>query len=124
MNGLLETIIVAVIATVIAAGVIAAIVYVWKGPKRKRRKELIEIMGRAIQHRNIGDRREFADEEQWVRQAGEIETEAEEKAKKLGDEEGSKIEWLDRVDPWDETSEVERMVSILSKVIERIREIL
>jgi len=43
------------------------------------------------------------------------------KAKELSPTAGSLVEWLDRIPPWDATDDVARYVSILSKVVERIR---
>ncbi len=83
--------------------------------------DLIQIMGRAIEHRNIGEHRAFTDEKLWVQQAKEIEEMAVAKAKELSPSAGSLVEWLDRVPPWKVSSEVDKYVSFLSTVIERIR---
>lgn len=81
-------------------------------------------MGRAIQHRNIGEQRKFPDEQEWVKEAMKIEDEAVVKAKQLSPAAGSHVEWLDRVPPWEPNSDVSKYVSFLSKVIERIRELM
>ena len=81
-------------------------------------------MGKAIKHRNIGEHRAFTDENEWIREAKSIEADAVAKANEHSSTAGSLVEWLDRVPPWDVNSEVEKYVSILSKVIERIRELL
>lgn len=81
-------------------------------------------MERAIKHRNNGESLNGINEALWVQQAKVIENEAINKANDLSSSAGSLVNWLDRVDPWHTDSEVERMVSILSKVIERIRGLL
>jgi len=87
--------------------------------------DLTEIMGRAINHRIIGENRSFTNEKEWIRQADNIEIEAIAKAKKLSPLAGALIEWLDRlVKPWDVTNEVDRSVAILATVSTRIRELL
>jgi len=98
----------------------------WCRNRRKHRilKELTEIMVRAIRHRNIGEKLNGDDETLWVQQANVIENEAIAKANELSSSAGSLVNWLDRVDPWKADSEVQRSISILSKVIERIRGLL
>lgn len=81
-------------------------------------------MGKAIQHRNIGERRAFADEIEWLQVAKSLDAEAVANANRLSTTAGSLIEWLDRVPPWDVDNEIEKYISILSKLIERIRELL
>ena len=78
-------------------------------------------MGQAIEHRNIGQNRTFDDEKEWILKAKKIEEEAVVQAKKLSPTAGSLVDWLDRVPPWNVTSEVDKYVSILSTVIERVR---
>ena len=113
-----------IVGGVVAAALIGLAVYARDRRKHRILRELTEIMGRAISHRNIGERQSYADENEWVRQAAAIEAEAVEKADELSTTAGSLVEWLDRVEPWDRTSEVDRSVKILSKVIERIRDLL
>jgi len=81
-------------------------------------------MGRAIRHRNAGEQKTFSDQSEWIRQAKMIEEEAVAKAKQLSSTAGSLVEWLDRVEPWNQTKELEKYVSTLSKIIERIRGLL
>jgi hypothetical protein len=50
-----------------------------------------------------------------------IEDKAVAKAKELSSTAGALVEWLDRVPPWDLTSDVAKYVSILTTVVERIR---
>ena len=113
-----------IVGGVVAAVLIALAVYLRDRRKHRILRELTELMGRAIEHRNIGDQKAFADSGEWVRQANAIEDEAVAKAKELSSTAGSLVEWLDRVEPWGVTSEVEKYVSILSKVVERIRGLL
>lgn len=110
-----------IIGGIVAAALIALIAYLWDLRKHKILRDLTEIMGRTIEHRNIGEQETFSDESEWIRQAKAIEDEAIAKAKQLSSTAGSLVEWLDRVPPWNVTSEVEKYVSILSMVIERIR---
>lgn len=110
-----------IIGGVVAAGLVTLIAFLWNRRRHKIMRDLIEIMSRAIQHRNIGESQKFKDEKEWVQKAKIIHDEAVATAKKLSPTAGSLIEWLDRVPPWSTTSEVEKYVSFLSKVIERIR---
>jgi len=110
-----------IIGGVVAAALIAIFARLWEIRKHKILKDLTEIMGQAIKHRNIGEHCTFADENEWVRQAKKIEVNAVAKAKQLSTTAGSLIEWLDRVPPWNEANELEKYVSILSTVIKRIR---
>jgi hypothetical protein len=110
-----------IIGGVVAAGLVALIAFLWNRRRHKIMGDLIEVMGRAIQHRNIGEQRAFSDEKEWVQKAKALEEEAVATAKKLSPTAGSLVEWLDRVPPWSSTSEVEKYVSFLSMVIERIR---
>lgn len=105
---------------VIAAMLYAVIVAVLNLYRQYTLQVLIQIMGRAIRHRNNGERGKFDDEEEWVRQAKEIENDAVNTAKKLSATAGSLIEWLDRVPNKERSSEKDLYIGILSKVIERI----
>lgn len=78
-------------------------------------------MGQAIEHRNIGQLQTYADKNLWVQKAKEIESAAVSKAKELSPTAGSLVEWLDKVTPWNVNSDVDKYISILSAVIERIR---
>jgi hypothetical protein len=113
-----------IIGGVVAAVLFTLAVWLWNRQRRKILEELIEIMGRAIKHRNLGEQKAFSDAKEWVQQAMSIEEEAVAKAKQLSPAAGSHVEWLDRVPPWDSTSDVSKYVSFLSKVIERIRELM
>src|SRR3990170_3125926 len=113
-----------ILGGVVAAGLIALAAYLWNRRRHKVLKELTVIMGKAIKHRNIGERQAFTDQNEWIREAKSIEAEAVAKANDLSSTAGSLVEWLDRVPPWDVASEGDQYVSILSKVIERIRELL
>jgi hypothetical protein len=86
-------------------------------------KKLIDIMGRTIQHRNIGKNKSFDNEILWVEEAKKIEEEAVKNAKQLSAGAGSFIEWLDKIDGHDGT-QVGYYVSVLSKISDRIRDIL
>lgn len=105
---------------VIAAILYAVIVAVLNLYRQYTLQVLIQIMGRAIRHRNNGKRGKFDNEEEWIRQAREIENDAVNTAKRLSATAGSLIEWLDRVPDRDGVGERELYIGILSKVIERI----
>ncbi len=113
-----------IVGGVVAALLFALMVFLWNLRKHKILKDLTEIMGRAIAHRNIGEEHAYKDKGKWIQQAKDIEDEAIAKAKKLSSTAASLVEWLDRIDPWKADDEVDRYVSILSKVIERIRELM
>ena len=106
---------------VVAAGLIILAAYLWDRRKHQILKDLTEIMGQAIKHRNIGENRSFSNKDEWLRQAKIIEENAVITAKRLSTTAGSLVEWLDRVEPWRSGDDVEKYVAILSKVIERIR---
>jgi hypothetical protein len=110
-----------IVGGVVTAGVLAVIAFLWDRRRHRILQELIRIMGQAIEHRNIGQHRTFTDEKEWILKAKKLEDEAVIKAKKLSPTAGSLVEWLDRVPPWNVASEVEKYVSILSTVIERVR---
>ena len=113
-----------IIGGVVAAGFLAIIAFLWDRRKHRILGELIEIMGQAIKHRNIGEQQAFIDEKEWVLKAKLIEEKAVATAKNLSPTAGSLIEWLDRVPPWNSTDETEKYISILSTLIERIRSLM
>jgi hypothetical protein len=113
----------------IIGGVIAALVFGFLVSIRDRKRhkilrELTEIMGLAIKHRNLGMSGKFTDKDVWINQAKAIEADAIAKAKELSTTAGSLVEWLDKIDPWDVNSEEKKYISILSTVITRIRGLL
>jgi len=113
-----------VITAALVGGVIAC-----RDARRKHReesklKDLIEIMGQAIGHRNNGKARDFQSEVEWIREAKKIEKEAMSRAYEISLAAKAHIEWLDEVDPYPSGNELEKYISVLSKVSERIRELL
>jgi hypothetical protein len=109
-----------IVGGVAAALLFALIVYIWDQRRRRTLKELVDIMGKAIEHRNAGKRGSYANAETWVSDAKAIEEAAMFKARELSPAAGALIEWLDQVPPYSE-GEVNRYVAILSAVIERLR---
>lgn len=116
-----------IIGGVVAAGLIG--LGVWAKNRRKHRilGELVEILGRVIEHRLIGEHQASsfsADEEvAWIKKAEGLEIEAVAKATELSPTAGALVQWLDRlVEPW--STEVGRSVAILGTVSTRIRELL
>lgn len=119
MDGLLSNVVGGVLAALAFAGI------VWLKDRRKHRilKELTEIMGEAIKHRNIGEKGP-PNTAEWVKEAGRIERKAIRKAGELSSTAGALVEWLDRVEPYPRGSKKKQYISILNKVIERIRELM
>ncbi len=115
---------VSIVGGVVTAGLLALTAYLWNRRRHKILSELTLIMGRAIKHRNIGEQSAFTDQSQWLQEAETIVGEAVAKSRELSSTAGSLVEWLDRVPPWNVNNEVDRYVSILSKTIERIQELL
>ena len=113
-----------IVGGVVAAGVLAILAFLWDRRRQGIIQELIRIMGQAIEHRNIGQQRTFVDEKEWLLKAKKIEEDAVIKATKLSLTAGSLVEWLDRVPAWNDTNEVDKYVSILSTIIERVRGIM
>ena len=113
-----------IIGGIVAAIIFALLAYLWDYRKQRLYKQLTDIMGKAIQHRNVGEHKKFDNANEWVQKAINIEEEAVTKAYKLSPAAGALVKWLDRVPTWNVNSEVDRYVSILSIVIERIRELL
>jgi hypothetical protein len=53
----------------VAAGLLALAAVLWDLRKHKILKDLTDIMGRAIEHSNIGESRIFSDENLWIQKA-------------------------------------------------------
>jgi hypothetical protein len=81
-----------IIGGVVAALLIALVAYLWDRRRHKILKELTVIMGRAIKHRNTGERQVFTDEKEWIQEAKLIEHLAVAKAKQLSSTAGALIE--------------------------------
>ena len=96
------------IGGIVAAVLIALFALLWNCRKNNLQKQLIEIMGQAIKHRNAGDQRAFKDEKVWIQQAKAIEEEAVATAKKISPATGSMVEWLDQVKPYPVGNELEK----------------
>ncbi len=113
-----------IVGGVVAAGLIGLGVCIRDRRKRCILEQLIEIMGKAIIHRNNGETKKFTDVDEWIQQAEKIEDEAIAKAKKLSPFAGALVEWLDRTEPQVKPYKESRYVAILGTVIERIRGLL
>jgi hypothetical protein len=110
---------------IIAALVFALLVQIWNIKIKELQKKFIVIMDKAIKHRNIGENNESIDKKEWIELTKSIENEAKEIALKLSPAAGSMIDSLDRVDPpYPAGDEFKRYLSILNKIIERMRGIL
>jgi hypothetical protein len=110
-------------------GVAAAILiglYLWfvrDRPRKKRIEDLVDVMGRTILHRNIGERQP-ANRDEWVEKAKALEVEAIRKANDLSIGDGALVEWLDRITPHHSRDPVDHYLAILDTVIERLRGII
>jgi FAD/FMN-containing dehydrogenase len=113
-----------ILGGIVAAALVAGLAWVWDRRKHRILKELTGITGQAIRHRNAGEWKDYTDEEEWVRQAKVIEDKAIKAAKRLSSSAAALVEWLDRVEPHPDDDEVKKYIAILSKVVERIRELL
>lgn len=116
----------------IAVVVVGVLAFGWKWWRHKRRariiKDLSDLMGKAIQHENLGKHR-VPDVQAWVANAKKIEDDAKSKAYELSEVSGKLVEWLGpdltaRVDANVDDLLQQQYMAILNKVIERIREIL
>ena len=124
MSSLWENIIGGIVATLVGAALIGLVAW-WRNRKKQIAKEqLIVIMDEAIRHRNIGARGNFKDANAWINKAKALEIDAMETARKISPTAGSADWSLDQIPDYEKGNLVAGYTSILSKVIERIKEIL
>jgi len=117
----------------IAGGIVAAIVlgiiaWVWNQIREWRVKQLGDLMGRIVEHRNSG-RHPVPDPTAWVQKAKELEQEAVKKASNVSAASGILIHWLGEfpgldVDKNVKNPDQKHYVSLLTAVISRIRDTL
>lgn len=87
-----------VVTGVATAAVLGLIAGVWRFWREFRIKQLGDLMGKMIEHRNAG-LQAGPDSAMWVRQAEELEQEAERKAKNVSASSWALIHMLDQSDP-------------------------
>lgn len=114
-----------ILGGIVAAIVLGIIAWVWRQYREWRVKQLGDLMGRIIEHRNAGIR-SVPDPTVWVQKAKELEQEAIEKASKVSTASGTLINWLGEFPVLDVDAKVKdpnqkHYVSLLTAVISRIR---
>jgi hypothetical protein len=117
-----------IVGGVVAAIVLGFIAWVWRQYREWRVRQLGDLMGRIIEHRNAGSR-PVPDPTVWVQKAKGLEQEAVEKAGKVSTASGILINWLGEFPILDIDAKVKdtnqkHYVSLLTAVISRIRDTL
>jgi hypothetical protein len=117
-----------IVGGVAAAIFLGIIAWVWRQWRERRVRQLGDLMGRMIEHRNAG-RHPVPDPEAWVKKAKELEQEAVKKAGKVSTASEILINWLGEFPNLDVDAEVKnphqkQYVSLLTAVISRIRDTL
>lgn len=124
----MDTISLGVVTGVVTATVLGVIAGTWRKWREWRVKQLGDLMGEIIEHRNAG-RHVVPDPDVWVERAYDLEQEAERKADKVSTASGILIHWLGEltefgVDANVQDSRQKHYVNLLTTVISRIRDIL
>jgi hypothetical protein len=124
----MDTLFSGIISSIVTAALLGLIALGWRRYREWRVKQLGDLMGLIIQHRNIG-LHQVPDPRSWVQKAKDFEQEAEIKANKVSISSGLLIHWLGEIPnfPIDtnvEDSNQKHYVNLLTAVIERIRKIL
>jgi len=117
-----------IVGGIVAAIVLGIIAWVWRQYRECRVKQLGNLMGSIIEHRNTG-RHPVPDATAWVQKAKDLEKDAVEKAGKVSAASGILIQWLGEFPNFDVdkgviNSNQRHYVSLLTAVISRIRDIL
>lgn len=110
-----------IIGGIVAAIAFAGIVHLYQKDRRQKIKDLIIIMGQAVEHRNASNNIDHINPQEWITRAKEIETDAIKRANSISPAAGSMVEWLDQIDSYKHNDDVQKYIAILNKVIERIR---
>jgi len=124
----METILLGVVTGVVTAAVLGIIAGIWRQYREWRVKQLGDLMGEIIKHRNAG-RHLVPDPAVWVQRAKELEREAERRADKVSTASGILIHWLGELEGFSVDANVQdphqkHYVSLLTTVISRIRDTL
>lgn len=122
------TILLGVVTGVATAAVLGTIAWVWRFRSESRVKQLGDLMGEIIVHRNAG-RHIVSDPAEWVEKAKGLEQAAEQKAYKVSAASGLLIHWLGELNQIGVDGNVQdqnqrHYVDILTTVISRIRDTL
>jgi hypothetical protein len=117
-----------IVGGIVAAIVLGIIAWIWRQFREWRVKQLGDLMGRIIEHRNAG-RHSVPDPTAWLQKAKELEQEAVKKAGKVSAASGLLIYWLGEfpsidVDKKVKNPDQKHYVSLLTAVISRIRDTL
>jgi hypothetical protein len=115
-----------IVGGIVAAVVLGFIAWLWRQYREWRVRQLGDLMGRIIEHRNAG-RHRVPDPKVWVQKAKELEEDAVKKAGKVSTASGILIEWLGEFPNFDVDAKVKNpdqkhYVSLLTAVISRIRD--
>jgi hypothetical protein len=117
-----------VVGGIVAALFLGIIAWGWRRYREWRVRQLGDLMGRIIEHRNAG-RRPVLDSVAWVQKAKELEQEAVKKAGKVSTASGIFVSWLGEfpnleVDAKVSDTRQKHYVSLLTAVISRMRDTL
>jgi len=124
MNPIAEGVVIG-IATAAVLGIMA---WLWRQGRERRVKQLADLMGTIIEHRNAG-RRPVADPVAWVKRAKDLEQEAEQRASKVSAASAALIHWLGELNDIGVATNVQdrdqqQYILVLTTVISRIRDTL
>jgi hypothetical protein len=117
-----------VISGIVTAVILGFITWCWRQYREWRIKQLGDLMGKIIEHRNSG-RRKVSDPDDWVRRAIELEAEAKQRAYKVSRASGLLVNWLGEIPSFGVDKKVKNKaqihyVNMLTAVIDRIRDTL
>lgn len=94
-----------IVGGIVAAVVLGFIVCIWRKYREWRIKQLGDLMGRIIEHRNAG-RHQVSDPIAWVQDAKKLEEEAAKKAGKVSTASRIFINWLGELPNFEVDAEV------------------
>jgi len=118
MNDIATQIFLGVVTGVATAAVLGIIAWVWMFWREWHVKQLGDLMGKIINHRDQG-LQAGSDSATWVRQAEELEQEAEQKAKNVSASSGALIQLLgeaDAKDPDSKQQHIDTLTAMISKM--------
>ena len=124
MNDIGTQIFLGVVTGVATAAVLGLIAWVWRFWREFRIKQFGDLMGKMIEHRDQG-LQAGSDSAAWVRQAEQLEQEAEQKAKNVSASSWALIHMLDQADPntqdpkQQHLDKLTAMISMMQETLER-----